>query len=586
MLAFVSVCLGFLTLAESAPHFCGDHPEAGANVKACVAKPFDATIRVCDLPEDGDGQLIFTTEPAAAAEAMFEVEVVEGMTGDEPWAEIHLHRDRVQSTDTDTLLCFGYYIQGEGTSVINMVATKDFEGNDEVYCYNLEIRYAPEFVPPTPLPNYDMEEATTTAKICEASEFQITANDQNLEDDVTIFVMEDPGLPNGAVVSSNVCPKPAPNLEGDLVKRPCNSVSRTFLWTPAKSQEGKTYRVCFVARDNQNFCQLGGRYSLLVHGEDLCVQIFVIKPAPRWKTPPTPQPSLVVVPGHDQKAQLIATASTDFSDQARNGLARHAHVGCSTTFTVSATDEHYCVNINVLGEAPLPPGADLTCTSIGMQGESMPNTADRCTTDLTRSCNFAWTPKRGTEGQTHEVCFEATDNICTEVLHDGNLQSDLPPVSYASSHPEEDNKPLCFPIYVARCRYCARKGDTLHYITKHYHIDTHWLRLWNTNGNDDRLDKKNLDTDPDITTTIHDPDNILHENDVINVGPTYKVQVGDTLVQLADRFHTTVKKIMSVNPDVGASGDSDDKIQSGQELCILLCTDALDIDQMTYKYAY
>lgn len=152
--------------------------------------------------------------------------------------------------------------------------------------------------------------------VCQEATFQVVADDHNKQDDVSIFVLEDPGLPNGAVVSSNVCPAPIPQNEGDtirLVKLPCNPVTRHFSWTPAKTQEGKTYRVCFIARDNQFFCQDGGYYSLLMFdNNDMCVQIRVRAPGPTWVSPPTPT----------HNSNLVANNPTLFDDEERSGKPR------------------------------------------------------------------------------------------------------------------------------------------------------------------------------------------------------------------------------------------------------------------------
>jgi hypothetical protein len=142
--------------------------------------------------------------------------------------------------------------------------------------------------------------------------------------------------------------------------------------------------------------------------------------------------------------------------------------------------------------------------------------------------------------------------------------------------------PVKIHIHVVRCIYCVQEGDTLHYVAKHLHLDTNWLRLWNSNGNDATWD----DDAVDVTEAIHDPDAVLEQDNCLNVGPLYRVQNGDTLVTLASRFHTTVKKILEVNPDI--TEDTADEIfaDGPQDLCILPCTDTPNVSSETYTYAY
>ena len=44
---------------------------------------------------------------------------------------------------------------------------------------------------------------------------------------------------------------------------------------------------------------------------------------------------------------------------------------------------------------------------------------------------------------------------------------------------------------------------------------------------------------------------ILHGDRLLRYGPIYKFREGDTLLTIAARFETTVKKLLLVNPHVG-----------------------------------
>ncbi len=56
----------------------------------------------------------------------------------------------------------------------------------------------------------------------------------------------------------------------------------------------------------------------------------------------------------------------------------------------------------------------------------------------------------------------------------------------------------------------------------------------------------------------------------MNLGPVYRVKPGETLADLAARFRTTVKSLLSLNPDVQPDGPRG--LPAGQELCLLLCS--------------
>jgi len=403
-------------------------------------------------------------------------------------------------------------------------------------CVKLTVRYPPRFISPTPLGNSEGN-YRFSAKVCELLQFSVTADDKNkdADEDVTIFVLEDPGIPNGAIVEKNVCPAPIVD-EGITINVRCNPVSRQFKWTPAKGQEGKTYKVCFIARDNKDNCQKGGYYSQ--KADNPCIDISVHSPMPMWDD------------------------STPADDKNFN-----VFVGCTHEHTIGCQDQNtaisgYAVTAYVSEDSELPSGAVLApCRIAALNDDAEVNPARRCSRD------FSWKPVRGQEGYVYDICYTCSDQGCTEVLHDGNIQRFLPPMNTTEVR--------CITITVVRCKYCVQRGDTLHYINKYYHLDANWLRLWNANGNS--VDHANT-----ITAPVHDPDMVLFDTQVISVGPTYRVQAGDSLQNLANRFHTTVKKVMSVNPDLANVDD----IAPGQELCILPCSDVpQNPEDFKYNYA-
>ena len=97
---------------------------------------------------------------------------------------------------------------------------------------------------------------------------------------LSLYAYEDPGVPNGAVLTTQAClgyPQqvwdrntlPPPLVNPDNI-RICNPVRRTFSWEPRKGQEGLTHSMCFVVLVNErpNECQSAYR----------CIDIEVLAP--------------------------------------------------------------------------------------------------------------------------------------------------------------------------------------------------------------------------------------------------------------------------------------------------------------------
>ena len=60
----------------------------------------------------------------------------------------------------------------------------------------------------------------------------------------------------------------------------------------------------------------------------------------------------------------------------------------------------------------------------------------------------------------------------------------------------------------------------------------------------------------------------VNNGQLLNIGPIYKFQVGDSLMGIAARFRTTVRSLLDLNPDI----HDPETVQEGQEVCMVPCT--------------
>ena len=166
-------------------------------------------------------------------------------------------------------------------------------GLNHVYtlCHVVRFRGPPVFTydPATPLdspigpPGPDgLGTGTPTVPLLVARPIRLTfrARDPNPEDSVAVLFQSDPGLPDGAVARASRCVDrgAVPNLWPGFpaipkevlfcgagggpaalcaaLPSPCAEAVNTLDWTPAPGQEGRSYRVCAVARDDTTYCAL------------------------------------------------------------------------------------------------------------------------------------------------------------------------------------------------------------------------------------------------------------------------------------------------------------------------------------------
>ena len=356
------------------------------------------------------------------------------------------------------------------------------------------------------------------------------ARDPNAEDGVSILFLADPGLPNGAVPGPNECVADASAAAGA-----CDSVRRTLTWTPMPVDVNRTIRTCATPRDNSTLCvpprspderaTHSGWY-----GEEHCVDLLVIAPELSWTGQFLPEPPLAPVPGEPDTKEPWRFA------------AQKAYVGCTLKILLTAvdssrglnasavvTDSPYQVAIRAAPHPSLAAGASNASDVAVPTGMQLTGTEGR-----EGSLYIEYAVPRGEEGSVHEVCFEAY-----EVHGAGELSV------------------ACMRFAVQRCMYCAQQGETLEVLMREIVGDANWLRLWAANGNDDADPLTPTMTHPDQLTegSISNPD-YPTQGSPFHVGNLYQAQPGDTVVEIASLFHTSVKEILRMNPDVATNGSS------------------------------
>jgi hypothetical protein len=253
---------------------------------------------------------------------------------------------------------------------------------------------------------------------------------------------------------------------------------------------------------------------------------------------------------------------------------------------------NYTMRIEVDPDTPLPKGAEMVTIQSG----------------ITTHQEFHWTPQRGMEGSFYTICWRAW----SEIAYPSKLSTEI---QYARVRNQDGSTELprrCVHVKVRRCKYCVQGEDTLLVKMKEYAEDMNWLRLWAANGNDDGDELTTEVEDPGLLGTGAFPCNPhhpmahtcvsttlpgtlhalprlyksglgltcsnlaglcaglldgVHNGQLLNIGPVYKFQAGDSLMNIAGRFRTTVKSLLDLNPDIL----DPHTVQPGQEVCLVPC---------------
>jgi hypothetical protein len=223
-------------------------------------------------------------------------------------------------------------------------------------------------------------------------ELFFVAVDPNPQDQVSIFVLEDPGLPPNMKVGQSTCiaragiclaedritsSYPAQDLRSDFKftgtdkdaekLAPCSRAQVRLNWAPTDLDVGISFKVCLIARDNSPLCFGQGPPEATSRGwfsSRECLQISVFPPKFAFR--------------------LSTTNLNSFQPQ-------DVYVGCRFDFEVSVQDitdgTKYGASVHV--ESGMPTGARLV--------------RDPNCNKATCSSRLIWNPRRGMEGSVYEA---------------------------------------------------------------------------------------------------------------------------------------------------------------------------------------
>lgn len=404
-----------------------------------------------------------------------------------------------------------------------------------------------------------------------------------------IFILADPGIPKGMSVGLSNCivregSENSMCKADDVINRQlypeeedwsatfsfdatsrCSRAKRQVTWTPQGDAAGEAFKVCAVARDDSSQC-FGTASEFATQrgwfGEQQCIIIDVLELLVHFGAP-----------------------GSDFLNLGAEEWVVKAYVGCEFKFHLAIADA--LADATDANDTPYPLVALLQDT--GLENAATSQSADSTVLDTT------WVPGRGSEGQSFYMCFAAkdeagilaspTDLVCrgggrhlTGCYSDGDCDGGV-------------CQKACVRLDVQRCEYCVKGADTLTWMMRYFKIETNWMRMWALNSFQESSNQTlNVEgaifpEEPDAwllsggsssKAFITDPDAIMSTDGVhrVFVGSIYRASHSDTLLGIAQRFRTTVKTLMAMNPDIV----DDSQLANGtQPVCILPCTTDRDL---------
>ena len=217
-----------------------------------------------------------------------------------------------------------------------------------------------------------------------------------LDHNLTLYAYEEPGVPNGAVLTTQQCRGGAPMQplsdsnqaeyahEQSLAHAAstCNPVRRIFTWRPSKGQEGQVYSMCFLALPKE-LPQCQSEYK--------CIDMEVV----------APNMSMVRLldPGSDADKRLMKQmpALSGDASHGQRGIpaggeeeAFHAPVGChfKKCFEITDLNEVYEMDLAWV-EGTLPADAQFDSQCNIDSASSLPYTWDQLTGVATNGITYA-----------------------------------------------------------------------------------------------------------------------------------------------------------------------------------------------------
>jgi len=350
--------------------------------------------------------------------------------------------------------------------------------------------------------------------------FELKADSVISDDRVDVQGAVEPGIPIGMDFS-------------DAGAEPGKgSKTRTVRWTPHPGQQGKTHIASFVAFIPQDDyfganCPL---YMRRVH-----IQIDVEAYITFWKLPVLPDAVFKRIIVGEKPTDDVHSGETG-SDIVFSVTSGQQVEGLELMCKSNVAKEYMPVialhNVSIDGVAQEGKCTETSCSAAShLAGWSGFGTLQSpgLSADRYKAFDFQYMSVAGKdEGFEKRWCFSCADT--------GNM---YPPAVQ------------CITIRTRLCEVYVENGDSLEAITRKYHLDRNWRRLWNLNSQ------------------LTNPYTILHGDSTLRYGPLYTVRAGDSMVTIAARFETTIKKLLSVNPHI----DEADEINPGEDVCVLPCSD-------------
>jgi len=270
----------------------------------------------------------------------------------------------------------------------------------------------------------------------------------------------------------------------------CNPVMSMLNFSANFSHAGLDQVFCFQSRNDQQLCSEEDRRST-----PICIRLIVPAPSLSW-TSLTPS----------------------------EGTEIFTYLGCQLDVPLAAVDLTDYFDIFIQPDSlqySLPAGASLSYPACQPSSSSSPDLQVPGIFLCTRvERRILWTPSNDQQGLSQRVCFQA-----------GSLAS--------------NRLSRCLILTVSKCRYCARKGESLLQISQEFATD--WLQIFAANPQ------------------LLNPDKV-GEAELINLGPLYPARRYDTLTSIADRFQSNILSLVRSNPDIT---DINAELPQGMLVCVL-----------------